>query len=226
MKLELILFDFCPFAQRAVITLLHSKLPHKLTYLDLNNLPSWFKEVSPFGKVPILRVDGKTTIFESAVINELISNLSEKELLPSDPIERALCRSWIEFGSTLLGQLTGMISAKDEEAYDAIHDSFLENLHLLEEQMSNRGPFFTGEHFSIVDSTFAPLFMRMSYLNQRIDLFDPSEFPNIQTWSDRLLALDEVTHSYPDDFDAIYYTFTENRGSKGYLWNEKKLSSF
>lgn len=226
MKLELILFDFCPFAQRAVISLKHGKVPHKLTYLDLNDLPDWFHEVSPFGKVPILRVDGKTPIFESAVINELISSVSKKELLPTDLIERALCRSWIEFGSTMLGQLTGMISAGDEKAFFTSHESFLANLQLLEEQMVERGEFFSGDAFTIVDSTFAPLFMRMEYLNKRINLFNPYNFPNIKNWSDNLLQLDSVIGSVPEDFDQIYYKFTEKRGSEGYLWNKKNLSDY
>jgi rhodanese-related sulfurtransferase len=49
LDLELILFDFCPYAQRAVISLQQNKIPHKLTYLDPDNLPDWFADVSPFG---------------------------------------------------------------------------------------------------------------------------------------------------------------------------------
>ncbi len=219
MDLELIMFDFCPFAQRGAISLQHSEIPHKLTYLDPDNLPDWFAEVSPFGKVPILRVDGKTTIFESSVINELIASISNKKMLPSDPVERGLCRSWIEFGSTMLSQLTGMISASDESAYKTIHNSFLENLARLEQQMKNRAPYFAGDLFTIVDSTYAPLFMRMDFLNKRIDLYNENDFPKTMAWAKQLLSLESVTTSTPSSFDDIYRQFIRRRGSQGYLIN-------
>ena len=217
LDLELIMFDFCPFAQRGAISLQHSDIPHKLTYLDPDNLPDWFAEVSPFGKVPILRVDGKTTIFESSVINELIASISNKKMLPSDPVERALCRSWIEFGSTMLSQLTGMISASDQSAYEAIHSSFLENLARLEEQMKNRAPYFVGDLFTLVDSTYAPLFMRMDYLNKRIELYNEHDFPKTMAWAKQLLSLESVITSVPRSFDDIYQQFVQRRGSQGYL---------
>ena len=217
MELELMMFDFCPFAQRGAISLAHNAIPHTLTYLDPDDLPDWFAEVSPFGKVPILRVDGKTTIFESAVINELIATISNKKMLPADPVERGVCRSWIEFGSTLLGQLTGMISAADKEAYESLHSSFIENLQRLEEQMEGREPFFAGDQFTLVDSTYAPLFMRMAYLNKHMDLYLEDDFPRATAWADQLLLLDSVKNSVPGSFDDIYYQFIQRRGADGYL---------
>ena len=217
MDLELIMFDFCPFAQRGAISLAHNDITHKLTYLDPDNLPDWFAEVSPFGKVPILRVDGKTTIFESSVINELIATISNKKMLPTDPVERSLCRSWIEFGSTMLGQLTAMIAAADEVAYTTIHDGFLENLQRLEQQMENRGPLFSGDLFTLVDSTYAPLFMRMEYLNQRMDLYLEADYPKVMAWADQLRVLDSVKYSVPSPFAGIYKQFIHRRGSEGYL---------
>ncbi|MGD8643594.1 MAG: glutathione S-transferase N-terminal domain-containing protein, partial [Chromatiales bacterium] len=57
MKLELISFKICPFVQRSVITLRHKGLPYEVTYIELDDPPPWFLEISPFGRVPALRVD-------------------------------------------------------------------------------------------------------------------------------------------------------------------------
>ena len=57
MKFELISFKTCPYVQRAVITLNHKNLEHSVTYIDLADPPAWFHEVSPLGKVPVLKVD-------------------------------------------------------------------------------------------------------------------------------------------------------------------------
>lgn len=217
LDLELILFDFCPYAQRAVITLNEQSIPHKLTYLDPDNLPDWFSEVSPFGKVPVLRVDGSTTVFESSVINELIAQLSTAQMLPADPVERSLCRSWIEFGSTLLSQVTGILSVETETDFVEARKALLLNLQRLEEQLEDRGPFFTGETFSLVDSTYAPLFMRMRYLNRYLPLYDETEFPLISAWVDQLLAMKSVESSIPEEFDSIYRAFIKRRGAEGFV---------
>ena len=217
LDLELILFDFCPYAQRGVISLQQNNIPHKLTYLDPDNLPDWFDEVSPFGKVPILRVDGKTTIFESSVINELIALVSTSQMLPADPVERSLCRSWTEFGSTLLGQVTGMLGVETEEEFITKRAELETNLELLEDQLEGRGPYFTGDEFSLIDSTYAPLFMRMRHLNRYVPLYDVEKYPSMNAWADQLLKLESVKKSSPSDFEGIYDQFIQRRGAGGWL---------
>jgi len=220
MDLELILFDFCPYAQRAVISLNENNIPHKLTYLDPDNLPDWFADISPFGNVPILRVDGKTTIFESSVINELIALVSSSQMLPADPVERSLCRSWTEFASTLLGQVTGMLALNTEEEFNSAKSAFITNLERLEDQLEERGPYFTGESFSLVDSTYAPLFMRMYRLNEIVPLYNPNDYPRITEWAEKLLQLDSVTQSLPASFNDIYASFIKRRGENGFIHSQ------
>ena len=55
MELELISFKLCPFVQRSIIVLKHKQIPFNITYIDLADPPVWFRDISPFGKVPILR---------------------------------------------------------------------------------------------------------------------------------------------------------------------------
>ena len=88
MELELISFKLCPFVQRSVITLLYRDVPHRTTYIDLDEPPVWFAKISPFGKVPVLRVDGDSVLFESAVINEFIDEASPGSMQPEDPLRR------------------------------------------------------------------------------------------------------------------------------------------
>ena len=98
MELELISFKLCPFVQRSIIVLKHKQIPFNITYIDLADPPVWFRDISPFGKVPVLRVNDKHTIFESAVISEFLNEITPDSLLPDEPLERAINRGWIEFG--------------------------------------------------------------------------------------------------------------------------------
>jgi len=115
MKLELISFKICPFVQRSLIILLEKNIPFDIIYIDINNPPSWFVEISPFGKVPVLRTNGEV-LFESAVINEYIDEISPPSLHPQDPLEKAQHRGWIEFGSSLnfdQHDLTGVMTSRN-----------------------------------------------------------------------------------------------------------------
>jgi len=89
MKLELISFNVCPFIQRSVITLNHKNCDYDITFIDLSYPPDWFHEISPLGKVPVLKVDDKEVLFESAVINECIDDITPGTLKPSDSLTLA-----------------------------------------------------------------------------------------------------------------------------------------
>jgi len=93
MDLELISFNVYPFVQRSVITLIHKNCDYKITFIDVSNPPDWFLEISSLGKVPVLKVDGKEVLFESAVINEFIDDVTPGTLKPSDPLTLAKNRA-------------------------------------------------------------------------------------------------------------------------------------
>ena len=99
--IELISFNLCPFVQRSVITLLKKGVDFKITYIDLADKPDWFLKISPLGKVPVLRY-GDEVLFESAVINEFLDEITPGSLLPSLPLEKAKQRAWVEFSSGAL----------------------------------------------------------------------------------------------------------------------------
>ena len=57
--------------QRAVISLVEKEVPFERIDIDLANKPDWFRALSPLGKTPVLRVDGRA-VFESAVILAIV----------------------------------------------------------------------------------------------------------------------------------------------------------
>ena len=108
-KLTLISHHLCPYVQRAAISLFEKGVPFERVYIDLANKPDWFLEISPLGKVPVLKVEhevgSESVIFESAVILEYLD-----ETLPN-PLERARHRGWIEYGSAILNRIARFYSA-------------------------------------------------------------------------------------------------------------------
>jgi glutathione S-transferase len=197
--LELISFDLCPFVQRSVITLLEKHMDFKITYIDLANRPDWFMKISPFGKVPVLRV-GDAVIFESAVINEYIDEISPPALHPADPLLRATNRAWIEFASGLLVSQYEMMTAKDKASFDTKCDEIRAKLAQIEAQLAATGVFFNGEIFSLVDAAIAPLFMRLNILEQHIPGLKFITSPRLAAWRDAMLSRSSVQQSVIPEF--------------------------
>ena len=209
MKLQLISFKICPFVQRAVITLLHKNIAHEITYIDLASPPNWFIKMSPFGKTPVIKVDDQHIIFESAIIDEFLDEAFPGSLLPSDALQRAIDRSWIDFGSNLLLTFSGLIHSKEEKAYTTKLEAVKKQLNWLEEKLG-KGPYFNEDSFSLVDIAYAPLFMRTDLLNMQSLLYPSIKYPKISAWADKLLKIDVLSDSVVDDFDELLKKHIKN----------------
>ena len=214
MSLELISFKTCPFVQRAVITLKSKNVEHTVTFIDLADPPDWFLEISPLGKVPVLKVDGEI-LFESAVINEYLDEITGGELQPKEPLARAKNRAWIEFASTMLGNSYMMKMAADKEAFEKYRDALKSQLERVENQLGD-GPWFNGEQFSLADTAFAPLFTHLSVGADKFPMVDSQTMPKVAAWSQRLLDLPAVKSSVVDEFEQLYLAAIEKANS--YTW--------
>ena len=211
MALHLISFKTCPFVQRAVITLKYKNIDFDITYIDLADPPDWFSDISPLGKVPVLKVDDEV-LFESAVINEYLDDITDGALQPKEPLARAKNRAWIEFASNMLGNLYRMKMSKDEEEYTRYRDQLISHLNRIENKIGD-GPWFNGSDFSLADTAFAPFFKQNSVADYKLSIIDPETLPRTDAWSRRLLALPAVRESVVDNFEQLYLEAMEKSGS-------------
>lgn len=209
MHLQLISTKRCPFVQRSIITLNYKGIEHEITYVDLDNPPGWFKDISPFGKVPLLRVDNDTVIFESAVINEFLDEITPGQLHPADPLQRALNRSWIEFGGNCCGLTFQLMVAPDQQSYEAIVSELSDNLQRVEQVLSE-GPFFNGADFSLIDAAYAPVFIRLDIFRELFGLRITDSLPRMSDWQDQLLKMPAVQKArvpeLPDLFRKLIFS--------------------
>ncbi|SFV77773.1 Glutathione S-transferase-like [hydrothermal vent metagenome] len=209
MKLELISFKLCPFAQRAIILLNTQKIDFEITYINPMDPPDWFKAISPTGQVPLLKVDDQI-VFESSVITEFINDISSTSIHPEDVITKANNRSWIAFSSSIFDDLFGMVTG-DEDKFNASKKSLFAKLKKLENAKGD-GTFFNGESFNMIDAALAPIFMRLAWMNEFTDnALSISEFKILSAWSDAILAVKEVQTSVIDGIDDVYYSNIEGR---------------
>lgn len=210
MKPELISFKLCPFVQRSVIVLKEKNIDFDITYIDLKDPPDWFKQISPLGKVPVLKV-GDEVLFESAVIMEYLDEVNPPSLHPADPLRKAQNRAWIEFASTLIMAQFNMLMAKDKESSEGAEQELRTKLAQLEQQV--KGPLFNGEEFALVDAAFAPIFMRLAMLEQWLEMGLLENLPKLKRWSETLLAREAVKNSVVENLAELYRGMIASSGS-------------
>jgi glutathione S-transferase len=203
MKLDLVSFELCPYVQRAVIILKHKGAKFGVKYVDLQNPPAWFEEISPTGRVPVLRVDDRVSIFESLVILEFIDETAGKPLIAGEPVRRAQERAWMQFASALQTTEWGYASAESESDRAEARAEIFESLSRFEAELPKTG-FFSGSHFGLVDIAIAPFFMRLVALPGFLGLKEWERLPLVRAWMEKILAVPAVKESVPADFAKRY----------------------
>ena len=198
--IELISFKTCPFVQRSVITLNEKGIDFKTTYIDLAEKPAWFLAISPLGKVPVLRI-GDEVLFESAVINEFLDEITPPSLHPTEPLTKARHRAWIEFCSDAMMNCFRMMMTDNEDDFRTFRDKLTSQLEQLEQQVT--GPYYAGENFSLIDTAFAPMMMRLSLLEKWGMKPMLPNYPSLEVWTKHLLDRPSVKNSVVDDFECL-----------------------
>ena len=189
--------------QRSIIVLQYKNIPHKVTFIDLEDLPDWFTQISPLKKVPVLKINNKDILFESAVISEYIDDITPSTMKPKDSLQLAKNRAWIEFCTQCIIDQYVLLQKTDEEEYETQLNQLQTNLTLVENEINSQ-PFFNGEQLNLVDAAYAPLLMRYEIINSIAPVFNSSDFPKLCAWSDALLQLEAVKNSVVEDFSLLF----------------------
>ena len=210
-KLTLISHKLCPYVQRAVIALTEKGVPFERIDIDLGNKPDWFLAISPLGKTPVLQV-GDRAIFESAVILEYLEETQPKPLHPDDALTRAEHRAWIEFGSTVLNDITGFYAAQDEATFNARTAQLQQRFARLESRVA-ASPWFDGESFSLVDAVFGPVFRYFDVFDDIADFGILAGKPKLARWRKALAARPSVRNAVSAEYPALLRDFIERRKS-------------
>ena len=206
-KYHLISSATCPWVQRAVIVLRTKNVDFDVTYINLREKPDWFLEISPHGKVPVLKVDDEI-LFESNAIAEFLDESFEPRLHPADPIKRASNRAWTDFVPDCVRDLVAINYSKSADELPEAVEKAKPRLKRLEDALaserSSDGPYFNGAEFSLVDAAYGPFFQRFAICESVLKTGILDEFPQVKAWSQTLLGDDRVVGSVPENFLPEY----------------------
>ncbi|OAP41352.1 glutathione S-transferase [Sinorhizobium glycinis] len=210
--LTLISHHLCPYVQRAAITLHEKDVPFERVYIDLANKPDWFLKISPLGKVPLLSIpqdNGEAILFESTVICEYLEETQPgPKLHPADPLTRARHRGWLEFGSSILGDLWVYETTQDAETLEAKRNTLRTKFATVEADLGH-GPYFARAGFSLVDAVFAPIFRYFDVFDTIAEhgIFDG--LSRVSAWRNALAARPSVKAAVTHDYASRLMAFLE-----------------
>ncbi len=188
----------------------------EVTYVNLRDKPDWFLEISPHGKVPVLKVDDEI-LFESNAIAEYLDEMVEPRLHPVDPIKRARNRAWTDFApdfSSALGSINYAKTREDMEKAVAEAPKRLQRLETaLADERDNDGPFFNGAELCLVDAAYAPFLQRYRFVDRLLQNDVLKDFPLVEAWTDALLADERITGAVPPNFEEEFTAALKRRGA-------------
>lgn len=209
---HLITHSLCPYVQRSIITLEEKSIVYTRTDIDLANKPTWFKQKSPMERVPVLLVDENRALFESAVICEYLDEGTPGSLHPTDRLERAYHRAWIEFGSNILQSIVSLYNAKDTENFHKIHADIHSKFRIIEGEISGI-PFFAGEQFHLIDAVYGPIFRYFDVFDSFTILSTFTNLPKCQLWRSALKQRKSVKQAVAENYPALLVQFLKSRDS-------------
>ncbi|KAH9932321.1 glutathione S-transferase [Fomitopsis serialis] len=174
----------CPYAQRAELALEEAKADYTKYQIDLQNKPEWYApKVNPASKVPALAYGGPAVpadqpspesvkLAESLILVEFVADLyPHAHLLPSDPVQKARARFFIDVVSTkLVPSWNTVLRAGAPDADQA----FLSAVDAVQSLLPAQG-YAVGE-YSIADIAIAPFIARAYVaLGNEIGAYEPGQ---------------------------------------------------
>ncbi len=179
--------NVCPFAQRTRMVLLEKGVEYSLTEVDLREKPQWFLDMSPYGKVPLVRHNGRT-LYESAIINEYLDEVyPQVQLLPEDAGAKALARIWIDYCNTqFIPAYYRLLLTQDPEKQAKLKAKVEEQFRFVEreglEKLQGDGPYWMGADLTLVDLTWYPFVERFAVAEHYRDIEIPAECTRFKAW--------------------------------------------
>ncbi|CAG7893585.1 unnamed protein product [Brassica rapa] len=170
----------CPFSQRVLLTLEEKKLPYKIHLANVSGKPQWFLDISPEGKVPVMKLDGKWVADSDVIVGILEEKYPEPSL--KTPPEFA------SVGSKIFGSFVTFLTSKDPN--DGSDKALVNELEALENHLKTcPGPFVAGEKLTAVDLSLAP---KLYHLEMALGHYKkwsvPESLTNIRSYANALFS--------------------------------------
>jgi len=208
-------YQYCPYAQRALLVLTAKGIEHEIINVNLKEKPEFLLERNPLGKVPTIEFDSDDKIlFESLVVADYIDEVYPgRPLRPNDPYLRAKDRVFVELISPHIAAYGKLLFSKETDLsviVKEVKESFKKADDLLAKRRTKK--FLSGDDKpGLTDYVLFPFIERIPVA---IDLafgedsedYLKRELPNIYDYKQALLSDSVVQKVIVKYEDLLRYT--------------------
>ena len=189
------------FSRKIRILLLEKNIEHELHEINLRFKPEFFLKLSPIGKVPVLKEEDGTVIWDSSLIAEYLEEKYPNPMFyPKNFQERFHCRKWEELADTLGDHIIsfwvqGLMNKDEPTIYQSLLKQNIDRLiPVFEEQLSQTEYLLGGDTWSMADISALCSF---GYHDLRINQDWRKNYPYLQSWFTKLHTIDSVKSTIP-----------------------------
>ncbi|KAI0790586.1 glutathione-S-transferase [Abortiporus biennis] len=187
---------FCPYVQRAWITLEEKGIPYQYKEVNPYKKEKHFLEINPKGLVPAVEYKGKA-LYESLIICEFLEDAYPTygpHLLTTDPYTKAYVRIWVDYiTKNVVPNFMRLVQAQEREKQEQARQDFYKGLRGVSEKV--KGPYFLGEEFSLVDIALAPWVLRDYIIKDNRGYSREDVGEKWVSWAGELEKRDSVLHT-------------------------------
>ena len=179
-----------PFVRKTRVFLAEKGLDYTLEQVNIFPPPDWFREISPLGRIPVLKdEDANATLPDSSIICAYLERKQpEPSLYPADNVDYARALWYEEYADSELASNVGMgmfrpmvvnkLMGKDSDrvvAEKTLNEKLPRYFAYLDKEIGSKD-FLVGNKFSIADIAVATQFANLHHTGYRADA---AIYPNI-----------------------------------------------
>ncbi|KAF8449033.1 thioredoxin-like protein [Boletus edulis BED1] len=172
-----------PFSEKVELALKEGNIPYKYFSVDLTNKPAFFTEqINTIGKVPAITYGGpdvapeepsplSVKLAESNVILEFLADTyPEAKLMPTDPVQRARVRFFIEaVTNKYIPAYMAWVFDREPQAAE----NLLKAIEFLQGLLSDAAGYAVGDSYTTADVCITPFIHRLYHSIE----YDIGKFP-------------------------------------------------
>ncbi|CAD8187399.1 unnamed protein product [Paramecium pentaurelia] len=204
---------------RVLALMCHKNIKFEIKFIEMHCKPEWFVKISPLSRVPILMIGDDIVLFESDAIMEYIDEISPPQIMPSDPIQKALDRGKFEYASELMKNMSIFVFCYDEEKFFKQRELLKKNIEQVDKWLENK-KYMNGDQISLVDFCFIPIFVNLNVFKPIIQQCElTKDFPKFNKYGETLLQLPCSKAGKVPDYELLVVEGVEKVNSYLYRSN-------
>uniref|UniRef100_A0A0V0J2J4 Pyrimidodiazepine synthase n=1 Tax=Schistocephalus solidus TaxID=70667 RepID=A0A0V0J2J4_SCHSO len=212
-KVTLYDMHLCPFCQRVRYTLDYHDIPYDRVLISVGAKPSWFLEMNPMGKVPLLLHNGQKMI-DSDEIMKYVDQLNGPEASIMSVCGPEGFQKALDMSNSIAGHRSKLCFSSEATKDDA--EIFMMVLTNIEKEI--KGPYLVGDKVSLADLAFFPFLSSWDFMMDRclkleekedVSVEDfASQWPNLLKYRQLMLKKPYIMRTSIEDED--FAKFVDN----------------